>query len=681
MNMCRSRGPRFYIVSMVCVVIIGILIECAACQVQAQSSPASESAIVTFTFVRDGQLKGYLKRSDLPRRLAWTVFERKGRTWIPTKYGSRLTLESDANGDAIGVLEIPLGKYRLVDRSTCKLGISCEQEFIVSGDDRGRTQRVKLVYKALSLTKCVLTVKTESDDGISIRTSPSVILPREDSKRYKYRSERKLLVKSGEPVTFYVWPETQKVRFSVGKYYYLNAVGLPQRITLSVTNLVKGAHWNPKRRQAVATLTVLMQTKTGARPLTKECWEAEYPDKRVLGLLYPLLEVRDDGKVLYKTQDGGDFDWESGRLSYTKLAPDRTYVFPRFVRAGEMRLLVLKGAGTRVKLGSSTSTTSSDGAIPSLGTIVIGSRKSHKWTVRGTVTDTVGNPLSQASVILVDGYGYREIASTDKNGRYSITAVEGRYKMMLVKGGFYPQTEAIELSEDSDANRALKRLPSLTVFVPGIKRSGGRLMVTLLNGIRGSGAKRSGPARDEEQVVFADLPRGEYLVCAWYYPKNIVQLANVVPSAQRMWVSKVTVEDAQKNEVVARLAEPRRITLNLTPKLTNDNSLIILWYRWRDSYLPVIAAQAGTAKSVRCVVPVAGEYVAEIVQKLKARRGDDVWKGGQAVYSRPFRIQKEDTEVECVFVAESKHPFQGWIQPDARILDRKETEAWQEGGK
>lgn len=475
-----------------CIVLSSAVVQWPGSSAHAQSRPVSEPVKVQLTFVRDDAARTPFKKDELPWPHRYAVFAQNGPEWLPTTFGDHITITADAAGMAVGTLELPPRKYRIKGHSESYQPALCwDQEFTVA-EDRGQVQRLEIVYKSASLTKCILTVKGPSAGNVSIAVDPPIAIVPEGADTGKRETTRKLKATIGSPTTFYVWPEINELDFTVGGYFHGTSAGTPQRKTMKVDALAKGAEWTIEEQKPVATISVMLQTEQGDKPLTQELWNSEFSENsrataRIPFLTYELWEVKDtDNGNHRRAKDGGHFDWESGQLAYIGLQEGHTYAFPPFLYIGKLTLPVLKGARAQVKLPASATP---GATVPSLGTIVIGSKPPHKWKVSGVVKSVNGQPLLQAFVSLSEPYAQSYGAMTDKDGQYSITAIEGQYEMTVMRGGKDIQKRSIDLSKDLVADYVLKDIgpPRTIIQMPGSSQTGGRGATTQSATIVGSG--------------------------------------------------------------------------------------------------------------------------------------------------------------------------------------------------
>jgi len=85
-------------------------------------------------------------------------------------------------------LEIPPGTYRIVGRTSYRLGLVVDQTFSFLIDDVAAIQKIPLVHKKVALVRCQLTLVGDAIENAVVRVQPDVAVyePRKNGVRPRF---------------------------------------------------------------------------------------------------------------------------------------------------------------------------------------------------------------------------------------------------------------------------------------------------------------------------------------------------------------------------------------------------------------------------------------------------------------------------------------------------------------
>ena len=629
------------------------------------SDNESSDVLVRLDFILD-EGNTPVKKKDLPWPLKYEVLRKHGGEWKATQYGPAMQVEATPEGNAVGILELPPGDYRIKGRTSFDLALGVDQELSLAAEDAKATKKITLFHKRIGLTECRLVLNGEGVDDLAVRVTPQVCVRRNDKRPSLWPTNTLIAPKSGEAVTFYAWSDESEISFAVGGYWHVKDNGYPQRKEYSLEELSKGATWNVATQSKTASLDVLVKVEGKVKPLTKEIMRAVLPNQPmpIFGLF--LYEVLNDRGELRRLPESGFMDWSTGRLYYRTPSPGQSYAISNEATIGTATTApapVVVGNGAERLLKKLPG----DESVPSLGSVVVELRPRRTINVSGKVADDNGRPVKDV-LVSFDGIGdARVVAKTDANGRFKAKVPEGRHvavaQMLNGQVRSEPRQVLIDGQTEVDLNWTLESLPLLSAKLSGQWPRGMSAHVRLYQPRQQHALKGLVLQKGQSDVSFGPVQPGEYLISVQLFP---AVKSEVVPEFATVPVlfQQVSVQKNQNHVADVVLRKPRKMEASYEGPSVQHKALVILWYYWQGVCVPVGSAYTKELKSFECAVPASGSYVGQIVvSRNGAGSQENQWKDANSFYTEPFVVDEKTVAVKLVAIKESMHMFRLHSEP------------------
>jgi hypothetical protein len=384
-----------------------------------------------------------------------TIQRKEGDKWIATEYGRCLRETKEANKSPVYLVTLPPGEYRISGKiGLHRGGLYWDQMFSVPKELKKEFMRLSVACEKSVPVKCSLTVATPVPGPIRLGFSPNIIITdglRSDGTP-RFKSTRRLAVKSGQPVVFYVGSGVEQVRIRTGRYEFLTSSGDFQTVKVAVSDLVKGATIKFAKQKFSAEVQLLVKTPDGPKPLTAAMWKKLFPKaKRAPLINLTPIEIDPQGRRRRAVEDGGQYEWETGKLRYAFLKRGYKYMFRHVLRFAGAAFIAESGFAMPVALPLPDRSGNTPTCV-SFGTLVFNLKPARTKKVTGTVTGKDGNPLAGAIVSFADPCGQKDQAKSNSIGQYTLRIFEGSYSVTVWHRKYTPITSSVKVSSDIKHN-------------------------------------------------------------------------------------------------------------------------------------------------------------------------------------------------------------------------------------